>query len=196
MDFNLIQGVSVDVLDGIRSAYVIRDNCLDSVISAELIKPLLKGVIDKLDEPQFFFLELPCTEDEEKQLKKLENEAQHYKVYYLDGCTRPVSHAILDRYGDLLINDGLTRFGFGSNKTNDEVYVMDYQQVQVYGMTRFFEPVFQKLGVPETEALRTMWDNFSPDHPGICSTVELEGERTEDIAANLADEGMYYAETR
>ena len=175
MAFGLVQGVSADDLGGIVSAYQIRENCLDSVVSAELIRPL------------------PCSEQESKELG---GNVTHRKVYYLDGCTRQVSFAILDRYGELLINDGLTCFGFGSNKTNDEVYVMDYQQIQVYGMTRFFEQVYKSLGIPETDRLKTLWDNFSPEHPGASSSVEIEGERCEDIIENLRDEGMYYAETR
>ncbi|MBR6045518.1 MAG: hypothetical protein IKP47_07790 [Ruminococcus sp.] len=196
MSFQLVQGVSADDLDGICSAYTVTDDYLDSVVSAELIRPVLEGVLDKLEEPHFFFVEIPCTEAEEKQLRKFESDPTHRKVYYLDGCTREVSFAILKRYGELLINDGLTRFGFGSNKTNDEVYVMDYQQIRIFGMTRFFEPVFRKLGVPETDELRTLWDNFSPEHPGVSSSIEVEGERCEDIVENLSDEGMYYAETR
>lgn len=193
MAFGLVQGVSADDLGGIISAYQIRENCLDSVVSAELIRPLLEKILDKLDEPQFFFVELPCSEQESKELG---GNVTHRKVYYLDGCTRQVSLAILDRYGELLINDGLTCFGFGSNKTNDEVYVMDYQQIQVYGMTKFFEQVYKSLGIPETDRLKTLWDNFSPEHPGASSSVEIEGERCEDIIENLRDEGMYYAETR
>lgn len=196
MAFELVQGVNADDLDGITSAYSIFDNVLDSTLSAELIRPLLEGMIHKLEEPQFFFIEIPCTTDEEEQLRTSERDPMHHKVYYLDGCTRSVSYAILDRYGELLINDGLTCFGFGSNKNNDEVYVRYYQQVQVYGMTKYYEPVFQKLGIPETNELKTLWDNFSPEHPGVSMAVEIEGERCEDIVENLTKEGMYYAETR
>jgi len=194
-NFELVQGCIASV-EGIENAYQICENCIDSTVSAELIRPLLEGVIEKLEEPQFFFMEIPCSETEEKQLRKLESDPTHRKVYYLDGCTREVSLAILKRYGDLLINDGLTRFGFGSNTTNDEVYVMDYQQIQVYGMTSYFEPVYKKLGISETHQLRTCWDNFSYENPGVSTSVEIDGERCEDIVENLSKEGMYYAETR
>lgn len=193
--FELVLGCIAST-EGIASAYQNCGNCIDSVVSAELIRPLLEAVLYKLEEPQFFFIELPCSEAEEKQLRKLEKDPTHRKVYYLDGCTREVSLAILGRYGDLLINDGLTRFGFGSNKNNDEIYVMDYQQIQVYGLTSLFEPVYKKLGIPETKELRTCWDNFTYENPGVSSSVEIEGERCEDIVEALTKEGMYYAETR
>lgn len=194
-NFELVQGVMAPT-DGIKTAYRLTEDCIESVVSAGLIRPLLEGVIEKLEEPQFFFIEIPCSEAEEKLLRKLESDPTHRKIYYLDGCTREVSLAILKRYGDLLINDGLTRFGFGSNKTNDEVYVMDYQEIRVYGLTKVFEPVYTKLAIPETKELRTCWDNFTPDSPGVSSAIEIEGERCEDIVEKLTEEGMYYAETR
>ena len=119
MSFQIIQGVELDssLLEGVESAFVKEGQCYDSIISAELIEPLLVGGVKLLPEPHFFFIELPCTEDEEKELRHSKSDPLHCKVYYLDGCTEPVSQAIIKRWGGLLINDGLTRFGFGSNSS-------------------------------------------------------------------------------
>ena len=201
MSFELIEGVSLtpECLDGISSAYQLCDDgvgVIDSVLSAELIRPLLERGVGLLPEPHFFFLELPCTEEEEKKLRKSKTDPLHYNVYYLDGCTAPVSKALLDRYGELLINDGLVRFGFGSNLTDEEIYVLDYQQVRVCADDDRFQPLFDELGAVKTVKLKTVWENFSPEHAGISMSVEIEGETCADIPEILGPEGMYLAETR
>ena len=199
MSFNTIEGVVLGqkALEGVCSSYQLCENSMiDSVLSAELIEPFLKRGVKLLPEPHFFFMEVPCTEDEEKELRKPGEERYHRKVYYLDGCTEPVSQAIIKRYGGLLINDGLTRFGFGSNRSNEEIYVLDYQEIQVYAEDLRFEALFKELVAEKVSKLKTVWDNLTPENVGVCIAVEVEGEQCCDIPERLKKEGMYYAETR
>ena len=199
MSFELIEGVVLgkNALDGVKTAFSVgEDHTVDSVLSAELIGPLLDKAVKMLPEPHFFFVELPCTEDEEKELRRSKNDPSHYKVYYLDGCTEAVTHAIIKRYGELLINDGLTRFGFGSNSSDEEIYVLEYQQVQVYADDDRFIPLFEELGAERVPEVKTVWDNFTSENVGVSFAVEIEGETTADIPEILRSEGMYYAETR
>ena len=187
-----------------RLTRLLRDtpDCKDPAITEELRKEAgYRGITDYiavklLPEPHFFFLEIPCTEQEAAQLRKSDKDPSHYNVYYLDGCTEPVTQAIIKRYGELLINDGLTRFGFGSNSTGEEIYVLDYQQINVYSEDGRFDKVYKELGVPEAERVVTPWENFTPDNVGISMAVEIEGEQCSDIPLNLKKEGMYLAETR
>ena len=199
MSFELIEGVVLGkaALEGVKTSFSVgEDHLIDSVLSAELIRPLLDSAVKLLPEPHFFFIELPCTEDEEKELRSSKNDPAHYKVYYLDGCTKPVTHAIITRYGELLINDGLTRFGFGSNSSDEEIYVLDYQQVQIYADDDRFVPLFERLGAERVEEVKTVWENFTPENVGVSFAVEIEGETSADIPENVKSEGMYYAETR
>ncbi|MBR4622090.1 MAG: hypothetical protein IKO44_00990 [Ruminococcus sp.] len=195
MAFRLIQGVEVADLGGIETAFSQHDGCLDSTVSAELIAPLLKECLELLEEPHFFYLELPCTEEKEKELRRSKSDPLHFDVYYLDNCTREVSLAILDRYGELLVNDGVCCFGFGSHKTGEEIGVLLYQRVLIHGGDRF-KAAFERVGIKETEDLRLMWDNFTPETPGACMSVEIEGEKVYDLPELLKDAGMYFAETR
>ncbi len=198
MSFQIIQGVELDssLLEGVESAFVKEGQCYDSIISAELIEPLLVGGVKLLPEPHFFFIELPCTEDEEKELRHSKSDPLHCKVYYLDGCTEPVSQAIIKRWGGLLINDGLTRFGFGSNSSDEEIYVSDYQQVQIYSENARFDGLLSELGARKVKKLVTPWERFSRECGGVSMAVESEGESCCDIPEILANEGMYLAETR
>lgn len=195
LSFKLIQGVTAEDLDGIHSAYYTDENGISAVLSAELIESAVCSLIKRLDEPVFFFIELPCGEDQEKVLRKNKTDPFHYDLYYLDNCTLPVAQAIMGRYGELLVNDGICRFGFGSHASGEEIYCLNYQVVLVYGSCEKFEPVFKKLGAVKEKNFRTLWDNFSADTPGTSASVEKDGETVYDIPVNLEPEGMYLADT-
>lgn len=194
LGFQLVQGVSVDNCDKIHSAYSVSDNSFSATVSAELIYPLLADLIKQLAEPVFFFIELPCSEEEEKKLRKAKTDPLHYNLYYLDNCTLPVAEAIMKRYGQLLINDGLCRFGFGSHSKSEEIYCLKYQVVSVFGEQSKFKKCFDKYKIPCEDNLLTLWDTFTNEAPGVSTLVELNGETVYDIAENLKSEGMYLAD--
>lgn len=142
-------------------------------------------MIEKLAEPIFFFLELP------------DSERDGYKTYYLDNCTKEVTLAIMKRYGTVLVNDGVSRFGFGSHKNDEEIYFTDYQEFQIYSRNpKKLEKLFDRLGIDvvgEDEVV-TLWDLINEDNAGCISCVEADGETVFDIPENLKSEGMYEAE--
>ena len=191
MSFQLVQGVSADNLEGIHSAYCICANGISAVLSAELIGKAVEDLLKSFEEPVFFFVELPCSDDEEKKFRKSKTDPFHYNLYYLDNCTLSVADAIMKCYGDLLINDGLCRFGFGSHKNGEEIYCLNYQNISVYGEAAKFEPVFAGLGAAKEDEIKNLWDNFTKDTPGTSLSVEINGETVYDIPVKLKSEGMY-----
>lgn len=194
MAFQLVQGINVDNIGNVHSAYFADNNGICAVLSADVVGDIVSELTEKLCGPVFFFLEIPCSSEEEKQLRKNKNDPYHYKIYYLDNCTIPVAKAIMERYGELLINDGVSRFGFGSHESEEEIYCKDYQTVSVYGNTDRFKSVFDEMNIPAQAEIKTLWDVLSDDNIGTCSTVEINGETVNDIAENLKDEGMYLAD--
>lgn len=195
MSFQLVQGVSAENISGVHSAYSVTENGVSAVLSAELIKDFFIKAVSKLEERVFFFLELPCTDEEEKKLRCKKSDPFHCNVYYLDGCTIPVAKAVMKRYGDLLVNDGVAAFGFGSHKSGEEIGKYKYQNVSAYGRSKVFAAVLEELGVPREDGYKTLWDNFSDETPGCCSVVEINGETVFDIPEKLKSEGMYLADT-
>ena len=186
-DFQLIAGVEVELDEKITSAYTENEDGFEAVVSAERIAPLVNSFIGLLDEPVFFFLELP------KNINDEDNDG--YDIFYLDNCTLPVAKAIMKRYGELLIQDGISRFGFGSHMSNYEIYVRDYQQVSIYyPEKKKAAALLGDLDIKKTDKLITMWDGFSEETPGISIRVELNGENVYDIPENLRSEGMYRSE--
>ena len=195
MSFQLVQGVSVEDYSGIHSAYSVDKNSIYAEISGEKIYPLVCDLIKCLDQPVFFFIEYPCRQDKEDKLRKSEIAPLHFDLYYLDNCTIPVALAIMKRYGQLLINDGLCRFGFGAHETGEEIYCMKYQVISVYGDTDKFSKAFEKNKIPKHKNVKTLWDTFSDEHPGLSSAVEINGENIYTILENLKPEGLYLADT-
>lgn len=195
MAFKLVQGVDVDNIENVHSAYSVDGNGIYAVLSAEIYEKAVAELVGKLVEPVFFFLEIPCSAEEEKQLRKNKNDPYHYNIYYLDNCTIPVAKAIMERYGELLANDGVSRFGFGSHDNGEEIYCKSYQTVSVYGNIKKFKAVLDEMNIPRENEIQTIWDVLSYENMGTCSTVEINGETVNDIAVNLKSEGMYLADT-
>lgn len=184
-NFTLCQGVSVGGAEKLRSCCNIQGDNIRGVLSCDIMAKVACGVIEKLAEPIFFFLELP------------DSERDGYKTYYLDNCTKEVALAIMKRYGTVLVNDGVSRFGFGSHKNDEEIYFTDYQEFQIYSRNpKKLEKLFDRLGIDvvgEDEVV-TLWDLINEDNAGCSSCVEADGETVFDIPENLKSEGMYEAE--
>lgn len=196
--FLLPQGIGIEDISGLKSAYQESGNgCLSAVLSADKLYVFLEDITALLPEPVFFFIELPCTDEEERALGK--SDKPHYKLFYLDNCTAPVIKAIVKEYGSLLINDGVCRFGFGGNESGDEVYIQSYKVISVYcsdgGLYGKAISLLKSLGAEEQAELVTPWEVISPDNPGLCAAAEEDGITLFDLPDMLKDAGMYYADT-
>lgn len=178
--FSLIQGVSVKNYSDILFEYRILENNLICSLSSFDYKSFFTQAVSKLKEPVFFFIEAP------------EGDSDEYSTYYLDNCTQSVAKAILKRYGDILFSDGIIRFGFGSHKTEEEIYMQEFQQLSIYSKNLSpFEEILKKLGYKRNDSALTLWDVMSEENPGSRECVECEDEGYPEIIENLTDIGMY-----
>ncbi len=180
--FSIIEGLVLSKTNGIGEFFESIQGGYLVYPSADKMKALAESFIDRISEPMFFFLELP---KEDEDLK--------YDVYYLE-CTKAVAKAILKRYGDLLINDGVSRFGFGSHRNDEEIYFSSLQTVYIYTKRNSeFESDLEALGISSDKKLSAS-DKFDPENDDII-LVELDGETVFDIAENLKSAGLYYDST-
>ena len=142
-------------------------------------------------------MELPVSIDREKLIAKNIIKESHKDVYYIDGCSREECLALLIRYGDLLINDGLSQFGFGGHKSHDEIMLDSYNVVTIYSEELSkFNDFFEPHNIQFVEELVTAWKTFSKTSPGISETYESNGKTVYDLPTELAEWGIYLAETR
>ena len=95
--------------------YEADDSGLIANVGIDKIEDIMQHFIGMHDEPLFFILELPCTADQETQVRPGVVETMHKDVYYMDGCSREEALTILSRAGSILYNDGISSFGFGGH---------------------------------------------------------------------------------
>lgn len=202
MDFELPLGIDIPDISGLKNGYEQSGDapgCITALLGAKKLPDFIRGFVEAMCEPIFFFLELPCTADEEKVLREKDGREFHYRLYYLDNCTKPVIRAILKTYGSMLINDGICRFGFGGNESGDELYVQSYKVMSIYcsnsELERRTAGLLKECGAQKQKKLLTPWDLLSPDNPGTCVRAEEDGISAYDIPELLAEAGMYFAET-
>ncbi len=195
---NLVKGHQVSLVESLFESFTkLTEHHLTANVHAEKILEVFQHFIVMHDEPLFFILELPVSIDREKVIAKNIIKESHKDVYYIDGCSREDCLALLIRYGDLLINDGLSKFGFGGHKSHDEIMLDSYNVVTIYSKELSkFNDFFEPHNIQFVEELVTAWKTFSKTSPGISEIYESNGKTVYDLPEELAEWGIYLAETR
>ena len=195
---NLVKGHRVTLVENLFESFTkLTEHHLMANVHSEKILEVFQHFIAIHDEPLFFILELPVSIDREKVIAKNIIKESHKDVYYIDGCSREECLELLIRYGDLLVNDGLSKFGFGGHKSHDEIMLDSYNVVTIYSkelskFNYFFEP----HNIQFVEELVTAWKTFSKTSPGISEIYECNGKTVYDLPEELAEWRIYLAETR
>lgn len=195
---NLVKGHQVSLVENLFESFTkLTKHHLMANVHAEKILEVFQHFIVIHDEPLFFILELPVSIDREKVIAKNIIKESHKNVYYIDGCSREECLALLIRYGDLLVNDGLSKFGFGGHKSHDEIMLDSYNVVTIYSKELSkFNDFFEPHNIQFVEELVTAWKTFSKTSPGISEIYESNGKTVYDLPTELAEWGIYLAETR
>ena len=108
------------------------------------------------------------------------------------GMTKKQLTMILDGYGELLYQDGLSAFAIGSLTTEEELFVQKYKVMSIYSETaKRFVPLLKKYGMEPTGHLVTAWDTFSEEKPGAAERLEIAGQTVPDMIKELCKIGMY-----
>lgn len=195
---NLVKGHQVSLVENLFESFTkLTEHHLMANVHAEKILEVFQHFIVIHDEPLFFILELPVSIDREKVVAKNIIKESHKDVYYIDGCSREECLALLIRYGDLLVNDGLSKFGFGGHKSHDEIMLDSYNVVTIYSKELSkFNDFFEPHNIQFVEELVTAWGTFSKTSPGISEIYESNGKTVYDLPVELTEWGIYLVETR
>ena len=192
---NLVKGHQVSLVENLFESFTkLTEHYLMANVHAEKILEVFQHFIAIHDEPLFFILELPVSIDREKEIAMNE---LHKDVYYIDDCSIEECLVLLIRYGDLLVNDGLSKFGFGGHKSHDEIMLDSYNVVTIYSKELSkFNDFFEPHNIQFVEELVTASETFSETSPGISEIYESNGKTVYDLPEELAEWGIYLAETR
>ena len=195
---NLVKGHRVTLVENLFESFTkLTEHHLMANVHSEKILEVFQHFIAIHDEPLFFILELPVSIDREKVIAKNIINELHKDVYYIDNCSREECLVLLIRYGDLLVNDGLSKFGFGGHKSHDEIMLDSYNVVTIYSKELSkFNDFFEPHNIQFVEELVTASETFSETSPGISEIYESNGKTVYDLPEELAEWGIYLAETR
>ena len=201
---HMIRGCRVPEPDALEEGFKQEDRSFYANLHAEHIEGAMRAFLLRQKEELFFFLELPAAEDEEKKLREewekqnREGDAPlHRDVYYWDGITPDAALSLLDEHGELLIQDGMSFFGFGVRSFSAEIQKWKYNLVTLFAREpERYRDFFPGLGIPEREELTTAWDTFSPSTPGDCVAIRVGGRSAFDLAEELKPKGLYFAQRR
>ena len=205
--FNLIKGTHIVDYTCLQEEFAATDNGLLANVSAEHIVLVFEQFLQLFrdDEPLFLFIEVPANINDESVTRQSadgipgEVETFHRDVYYLDGYYKEQMLMFLHSgIGELLINDGLVQFGFGSLESHEEIGKYKYNIMQIFcsEQTDSLFSVFSSVGIPYCEKITTAWDIISPDNPGENSMYTFNGMTVYDLLEQMKELGIYKAETR
>ena len=175
--FQTAAGVRVPFPEKLSEQYQLDGDTLTSNLSFEKLADFVRAFYAELDEPLFL---------------AIHPDAESAEVWYLDNMTKKQLTLILDGYGELLYQDGLSAFAIGSLATEDELFVQKYKVLSIYSpkISRFAK-LLERFGVSRTSKLVTAWDTFSKEHPGEAQRLEIAGQTVPDMIKELQKIGMY-----
>lgn len=192
----MTKGCYVPLADRLCEQYSEKDGFFTANINADRIEKLFREYISMQNDKLFFILELPVNESEEKKLRKSASDPMHKDVYYMDFLTTKEAAELLDCYGDLLINDGISCFGFGCHDNRSEIMRNKYNEITVWtDEPKKYHKLMQKYA-SLTESCMTAWETFSENTAGESISIELDGICVYDLPERLKDMGLYLAEQR
>ena len=128
------------------------------------MEALLRRFCGEMEEPGFFILETPTCQADEAPLRKSDRDPLHRDVHYLPNLNQEGMLGILDRYGELLIQDGMATFGFKSHENKDEIFVRKYKVFNIFAFTRDeqkYRGMLEDFGIPAEKEIKTVWETFT-----------------------------------
>ncbi len=195
---NMVKGCMVPKAGELSEGYELKDKYIIANVNVEKIMDVFGHfIVMHKDESGYFILELPVKDSEETQIRPGVVEKTHKHVYYIDALKPEECIAILSRSGELLINDGISYFGFGYPESGDELMLDKYNVMTIYSPEiGKFEGFFEKHGIERAKKLITAPETFTMDSPGVARLIEVGGKTVYDLIDEYKDWGIYKAETR
>lgn len=118
----------------------------------------------------------------------------YYDIYYLDGISKKFFKELLDKSGEILLNDGMSSFGLGNFTTNDEIGKYKYNQVKLLSNnTEKYEELFRKNNIKRNDNVVLSVNLINLNNPGICNIYkDKDGKDIYKIVENLKKYKTFY----
>lgn len=196
----MIKGCCVPDCSSLKEEYKVDEYYITANVNADKIENIFRSFIEMQDGLMFFILELPTNEEEEKLIRQSNYDPFHKDIYYIDGLSSKDALALLMRYSELLINDGLSSFGFGLHDGSAEIMLEKYNQMTIWtnDMAKYIK-FFDSHNIHITDNYISAWDTFTINNGGVCKSITADGITVYDLPEILKEYGkygMYFAERR
>lgn len=185
----LVKGCQVPFPEKLKEEYeVFSDTTIYANINADKIKQVFVKFIEMHQEPLFFVLHLPL--ELETQFSGSYNGADEREYFFVDNLDQQQALELLEQVSEVLIEDGLSRFGFGGHSSSDELFKDRFNMMSLTSMfLENYEGFFPELEVPRTETLVSAWDTFEEEHVGSIERYEVEGRDAFGMPDYLLEKG-------
>ncbi len=192
-----VMGANVSSEDELEEGYTyINDNKIIANVNASKIIKIVEDYINIHKNLFLFFsLKIPAIPvitftDNDSSQKKIKTEE-----YIIDCITPENCMAVIENYGELLVDDGLCTFSIGSLESSNQLTVSRYNIVTIEGVdTEKFSDFLDIHGIKKNDSLITAFKTFSEETPGTCSVVEKNDLNIYDLPELLAPFGMHAVE--
>ena len=172
------------------------NNTITANVGSDKIIDVVQHFICMQEEPLFFILELPVSCDREDPDENGILKSMHKDIFFIDDCSKEECLGLTIRYGELLVSDGMSKFGFASHKSQDEIMVEAYNIINIYSENiNIYGDFFKPHEIEKVENMKTAYDTFSAETPGSKERVDVDGISVYDLPDLLKDWGIYLAET-
>ncbi|MCH3962244.1 MAG: hypothetical protein LKE48_08980 [Solobacterium sp.] len=190
-------GCQVPFPDLLEEGYIVKDNGITANVGRDHIESVMQHFIIMHEEPLFFILELPSSMDEESETGTSIIHRMHKDIYYIDNLSQDEALMIMLEAGDLLFDDGLSAFGYGGHKSNEEIVFGKYNELTIYAKdTTKYDSFFKAHDIKKKEKIISAWDTFNADHPGVSNRITVNGKNINSLLEQFKDWGIYFAERR
>lgn len=188
---------SVPFPEKLSEQYEVKENMIIANVGTDKIMEMLLEFIDMHDEWLFFILEIPTNWNDEPKTESGELITRHKDIYYIDGCNRTKAKSILADAGALLIEDGMSCFGFGGHESKEEILFGRYNVMTIFTRNpEKYGAFFENRNITRTDALLTAWQTFSDENYGECELYKIDDRDIYSIPEDYKKYGMYLAERR
>lgn len=193
----MIKGCKIHSADMLREEYECQECNMMANVHADNIEKIVIDFIKIQKSKVFFILEVPTNSKEEEKLRADDTSPLHKDIFYLDGLDIKKAIMILRQYADILINDGLSCFGFGDYDHSAEIMVRKYNIITIWSNhIEKYNGFFESHGIQKNTHIKTAWETFSNKTPGESFRYSNNGKDIYDVIQDLEESGLYFAERR
>lgn len=194
----LIKGHAVAKLNDLTEHYAqTSDKWLSASVSASRIQLVFESFIKRQaeDEQFFMFVELPTSREIEEEL----DDGFHRDIHYLSGLNQAAALGLLQTTNfQILIHDAMSYVGFGTRFSQSELGLYAYNVMAAHAANGLgeLEVLFESLGIPKQDTLRSARDYITKEHYGVASTYAIDGKICYDVVEEWKKLGLYFYERR